>query len=432
MTGNYDVVIVGGGHAGAQTAIALRQNGFEGSIALIGKEDTLPYDRPSLSKDYLSDRQTMQAMHLRTATFWNEQTIALHLGRTVERLEPTAKQIFTGTGEAYGYQTLVWATGGTARRLPCASPTGGTIHTIREVRDVDAIKRQIPAAQRIIVIGGGYLGLEAAAALREMGKSVVVIESSDRLLARVTGATISRFYEDEHRSRGVDIRLSSSVVGIIEDNARVTGVTLATGETVLGDMIIVAVGLEPAVQPLLEAGASGSNAGILVDEACRTSLPNIYAIGDCTLQSHALACNAQSIRLESISNANDQANSAARSITGAPQPSATVPWFWSNQYDLRLQTAGLTAGHDQTVLRGEPKARSFSVAYLRTGRLIAFDCVNAPKDFMQGKALLLRNVTPDLNRLADPTIPLRELSPSDRPAPARPPLATTSASVSAD
>lgn len=424
MTSQYDVVIVGGGHAGAQTAIELRQRGFEGSVAIVGNEPVLPYDRPALSKEYLSGRLQLDAMLLRPASFWAEQNIALHLGHEVTLVEPVKRFLLCQGGMRFGYRKLVWAAGGSPRRLPFTSAATGGVHAIRTSSDVDRIKRELPETARVIVIGGGYLGLEAAAALREMEKSVVLIEASDRLLPRVTGDTISRFYEAEHRARGVDIRLGASVLRVVESSGTASGIELESGEIISGDMIIVAIGIVPAVQPLLAVGAAGSGSGIFVDAGCRTSLPDVYAVGDCAERQNAFA-GGSSLRLESIQNANDQASIAARSILGAAASQQdAVPWFWSNQFDLRLQTVGLSASHEQSVLRGDPDSRSFSVVYLREGRVIALDCVNASKDFLHGRALVQSRIAPDLDRLGDTTIPLKDLARSETGAPSRRATAT--------
>jgi 3-phenylpropionate/trans-cinnamate dioxygenase ferredoxin reductase subunit len=258
-----------------------------------------------------------------------------------------------------------------------------------------------------VVIGGGYIGLEAAAVLSKLGKQVVLLEALDRVLARVAGEPLSRFYEAEHRRHGVDVRLGAAVECIEERDGRAVAVRLASGEIVPADLVIVGIGIVPAVEPLAAAGARAPN-GVEVDEHCRTSLPGIYAVGDCALHANAYADGAK-VRIESVQNANDQASTAARHICGQPQPYEAVPWFWSNQYDLRLQTVGLTAGHDEIVLRGDPAARSFSLVYLRNGQVTALDCVNATKDYVQGRALILSRAQIPRTALADAAVPLKEM-----------------------
>ncbi len=256
------------------------------------------------------------------------------------------------------------------------------------------------------MIGGGYVGLEAAAVLNKIGKDVVLIEALDRVLARVAGPEISRFYEAEHRARGVKVMLSQSVQRI-EGETRVRGVRLASGDRVEADLAIIGIGIEPLTTPIREAGASGVS-GVEVDEYCRTSLPDVYAIGDCATHVNRFAGGAR-VRLESVQNAHDQAAIAVKHMLGASQPYDSIPWFWSNQYDLRLQTVGLSTGYDQTVLRGAPANRSFSLIYLKDSRVIALDCVNATKDYVQGRKLVLERASPDPEKLSDPSVPLKEL-----------------------
>lgn len=405
----YDVVIVGGGHAGAQTAVALRQLGFSGSVAILGKESELPYDRPPLSKEYVSGRVEFSSMLLRSAEFWVEQRIALHLGHEVTDVDASAKEVGCGNGTRFGYGTLVWATGGVPRMLACEGSDLPGVHTIRTRADVDILKRDLEAAKRVVIVGGGYIGLETAAALTEMGKSVVVVEEKDRVLARVAGEIISRFFEAEHRARGVELRLDSVVARIRAVEGKAAGVEVAGGDVIEGDLVIVGVGIVPAVAPLLCAGATAGLTGVAVDASCRTSLADVYAVGDCAEHPNPF-WEGPSIRLESVQNANDQAMVAAQGIMGSAASYAAVPWFWSNQYDLRLQTVGLSAGHDACVLRGDPGQRSFSLFYLKHGRVVAIDCVNATKDFIQGKPLVANKVAPDISRLMDVSTPLRELS----------------------
>jgi 3-phenylpropionate/trans-cinnamate dioxygenase ferredoxin reductase subunit len=259
----------------------------------------------------------------------------------------------------------------------------------------------------VVVIGGGYIGLEAAAVLAKLGKHVVLLEALDRVLARVAGETLSRFYEAEHRAHGVDLRLGVTVDCIEGRDGVASGVRLAGGEIIPAGAVIVGIGIVPAVAPLLAAGAEGGN-GVRVDPHCRTSLPDIYAVGDCALHDNPYGGGAP-LRLESVQNANDQANTAARDIIGQGAPYDAVPWFWSNQYDLRLQTVGLSAGFDREIVRGDPAARAFSIVYLREGRVVALDCVNATRDYVQGRALVAARAELPPERLADASVPLKEL-----------------------
>ncbi|WP_114952598.1 NAD(P)/FAD-dependent oxidoreductase [Sphingosinicella terrae] len=399
----HDVLIAGAGHAGAQAAIALRQAGFGGSIALVGAEPDLPYERPPLSKEYLAGERPFDRLLIRPAGFWEEREVQLRLGRRIVAVDPAARVAELGDGETLGYGTLIWAAGGEPRRLACPGAELERVHSIRCRADADRIVAALPGVQSVVVVGGGFIGLEAAAVLSKLGKTVTVLEALDRVLARVAGEPISRFYEAEHRAHGVAVRTEIAVEGI-SDSDSAAAVQLAGGEILPADMVIVGIGIVPAVGPLLAAGAEGGD-GVNVDPLCRTSLPHIHAIGDCAAHENVFAGGAR-IRLESVQNANDQAATAARAVAGYPHPYAALPWFWSNQYDLRLQTAGLSLGHDDMVVRGDPATRAFSVLYLREGRLIAADCVNRVKDYVQARKLIAAGGMTERRSLSDPDRPL--------------------------
>lgn len=405
---SYDVVIVGAGHGGAQAAIALRQAKVDGTIAVIGAEPELPYERPPLSKEYLAGDKTFDRILIRPESFWQERNVEMLLGREVTAVDPAAHTVTTADGETIRYGHLIWATGGSPRRLSCAGNDLAGVHTVRTRADADRMMAELPGVTQAVVIGGGYIGLEAAAVLAKFGKKVVLLEALDRVLARVAGPDLSRFYEAEHRAHGVDVRLGAAVDCIVGEDGKASGVRLADGSIIPAQLVIVGIGIIPAVEPLLAAGATGGN-GVAVDAQCRTSLPDVFAIGDCALHANAFADGAE-IRLESVQNANDQANVVAKTIAGQDAAYHAVPWFWSNQYDLKLQTVGLSIGHDATVLRGDPAARSFSIVYLKAGRVIALDCVNAVKDYVQGRKLVETAATPDPARLADAATPLKELA----------------------
>ena len=407
MLSRYDVLIVGAGHGGAQAAIALRQLGFAGSVGLVGAEPELPYERPPLSKDYLAGEKEFERLLIRPATFWEERKIEMRLGHRVASVDPAGQTVPLSDGDQLGYGAMIWATGGAPRRLNCDGGDLAGLHTVRDRADVDRMLAELPNVEKVVVIGGGYIGLEAAAVLTKLGRQVVLLEALDRVLARVAGEPVSRFYEAEHRARGVDVRTNVAVDCILGENGAVTGVRLAGGEIIAAHMVVVGIGIVAAVEPLLAAGAAGGN-GVDVDEFCRTTLPDIYAIGDCAAHENRFAGGAR-IRVESVQNANDQATTAAKAIIGAPEPYAAIPWFWSNQYDLKLQTVGLSIGHDEVVVRGDPAARSFSAIYLQQGRVIALDCVNAVKDYVQGRKLVQEGAAPDRARLADASLPLKGL-----------------------
>ncbi|WP_022682823.1 NAD(P)/FAD-dependent oxidoreductase [Sphingobium bisphenolivorans] len=402
----YDVVIVGAGHAGAQAAIALRQHGFEGSVAMIGDEKDPPYERPPLSKEYFAGDKSFDRILIRPASFWEERKVDMLLGHRVKAVDPAAKFVTVGDREI-GYGKLIWCTGGSPRMLTCNGADAENVHAVRRRDDVDAMMAKLDQINHVTVIGGGYIGLEAAAVLSKFGKKVVLLEALDRVLARVAGEDLSRFYEAEHRAHGVDLRTGARMDCIEVTDGKATAVLMADGERIETDMVIVGIGIIPETGPLIAAGAAGGN-GVDVDEYCRTSLPDIYAVGDCAAHANRFARGAQ-IRLESVQNANDQAKTAVDHILGKAQPYDAVPWFWSNQYDLKLQTVGLSTGHDQTILRGDPASRSFSVLYLKAGKLIALDCVNAIKDYVQGRAHVVSGALLDQAQLADAGIPLKEV-----------------------
>ncbi len=404
-----DVVIVGTGHGGAQAAIALRQQGHEGTIMLIGRDSVPPYERPPLSKEYLSGDKTFERIMIRPEKFWADKGIDLQLGRGVSEIDWMRHAVTLTDDSTIGYRKLIWAGGADPRRLGIPGANLKGIYYVRDKRDADAMMAALDGgAKRAAVIGGGYIGLEAAAVLRKLGCDVTVIEMQDRVLARVAGEEMARFYEAEHRRQGVDMRLSQGVSAILGDDSKVTGVELEGGEVVECEMVVVGIGIVPAVAPLIAAGAAGSD-GVDVDVFCRTTLDDIYAIGDCAAHANDFAGSAV-IRLESVQNANDMANTVARAIMGDKQPYHALPWFWSNQYDLKLQTAGLNIGFDATVLRGDPEARKFTVVYLKEGRPIAFDCVNSMKDYVQGRKMLEAGVDRiDPALLANSEVPLKEL-----------------------
>lgn len=406
---HYDALIVGGGHGGAQAAIALRQRGFTGSIAIVGDEAEPPYERPPLSKDYLAGDKPFERILIRPADFWTARDIALLGGRRIVTVDADAHRLTDAADDTIGYGSLVWATGGTPRSLACSGHALPGVHAIRTRADVDRLSHELADARRVVVIGAGYIGLEAASALVKRGLEVTVVEAQSRVLARVAGPALSAFFADVHRAAGVTLLLDAAVECLEEDAGRVGAVRLAGGELLPADIVIVGIGIVPAVEPLTAAGAVVSD-GVEVDGLCRTSLPDIFAIGDCARHANRYADGA-AIRLESVQNAADMATTVAGVLTGSAQPYEAVPWFWSNQYDLKLQTVGLSRGHDEEIVRGDPATRRFSTIYRRDGRVIAFDCVNMVRDYVQGRALVMAGARVDTAALADPDIPLKELLP---------------------
>ena len=403
-----DVIIVGAGHGGAQAAIALRQNGFEGRVLVIGREPEIPYERPPLSKEYLAREKTFERICIRPEQFWADKAIEMRLSSEVVSIDPAAHTVKLGDGTQVQYGKLIRATGGDPRRLSCMGADLAGVHAVRTKEDADRLMRELDAgAKRAVVIGGGYIGLEAAAVLTKFDVHVTLLEALPRVLARVAGESLSEFYQAEHRAHGVDLRTGAAMDCIEGDGVKVTGVRMADGSLLAADIVIVGIGIIPCIGPLIIAGAAGGN-GVDVDEFCRTSLPDVYAIGDCAAHANDFADGAV-IRLESVQNANDMATTAAKDICGVPVPYKATPWFWSNQYDLRLQTVGLSTGHDNAVLRGDPATRSFSVVYLKGGKVIALDCVNMVKDYVQGKKLVEARAQIAPYLLADASVPLKEM-----------------------
>jgi len=401
----FDCLIVGAGHAGAETAVSLRQLGFEGTVALLGDEAVPPYERPAISKEYLAGKKDFEQLLLRPADYWNEHRVTMLLQRRVVEVDATHHVVVCEDGEMLRYRSLVWATGGTPRLLTCPGSDLSGVRSLRGKADCDDLLAVLPNTQRFVIVGGGYVGLEAAAVLRELGHEVTLVEALDRVLARVAGEPVSRFFEHEHRTHGVDLRLGVGVSEVVGSDGRVEAVRLTDDTLIEAEQVIVAVGMEPAARPLLAAGAApGSDGrGVVVDTVCRSSLEDVYCVGDCSVMEGG-------VRIESRQNATEQARAAALAICGRPEPLQMLPWFWSHQYDLRLQTVGLNHGHDQIVVRGRPEDRSFSVAYLKDGAVVAFDCINSSRDYLQGRKLVEAGsrITPDL--LADGLRSLKELA----------------------
>lgn len=408
---HYDVLVVGSGHGGVAVASTLRQLDFGGSIAILTADRDEPYERPPLSKEYLTGDKDFRSIHARGPDFWSEKAIDLLLGETVTKVDPATHELATTSGRTIGFGRLVWAAGGEPRRLTCDGHDLAGLHAIRSRADVDRLRSELESASQIVVIGGGYIGLEAAAALTKLGKQVTVLEALDRLLARVAAPEISDFFLAQHRARGVDVRLGVAVTCIQGEKGRVARVLLGDGSAFAADIVIVGIGIVPLVGPLDSAGADCAN-GVAVDEHCRTSLPDIYAVGDCALHRNAFGPD-RPVRIESVQNAADQGSTAAHHIAGQPKAYDETPWFWSHQFDIKLQTVGLNTDYDETVLRGDPEGGRFSVVYLREGRVAALDCVNMVKDYVQGRALVERRAQTDGAALSDPATPLKSLVPQE-------------------
>ncbi len=401
-----DVLIAGSGQAGGSAAQLLRKMGFTGRILMVGDEAEPPYQRPPLSKAYFTDATSAERLYLLKESMWDEKQVERITHREVVRLRPDRREADLCDGRAISYQWLIWATGGRVRTIPCPGNSLDGVFYLRSIADVTKIKKALKPDTRLCVIGGGYVGLEVAASARKLGHDVTVVEALDRVLARVTCESVSRFMEKTHRSHGVDLRLGVGVAAI-DGTTHVTGVTLADGSHIACDMVIVGIGILPNIEPLDRAGIACNN-GVVVDAHCRTSDPHILAIGDCAAHPNIYAGGA-TIRLESVQNASDQAKIAVSVIMGTPEPYADLPWFWSDQYDVKLQTAGLARDYDRIVERGDGTSVPYSVCYLRGSKLIAIDAMSAIKDFMAAKTLIAKQIDVDPAILADPSVDLKSL-----------------------
>ncbi|MDX1480329.1 MAG: FAD-dependent oxidoreductase [Woeseiaceae bacterium] len=400
------VVIAGAGHAAGQVVATLKQKKFDGPVVMLGEEPYLPYQRPPLSKKFLAGEMPAERLYFKPPSFYDDDNIEIVLDTRVERIDRDGHTVRTADGREFTYGKLVLATGSRVRRLRVEGNDLEGVHYLRTIADVRAIREEFADGKRMVVVGAGYIGLEVAAVCRQLGLDVTVIEMADRVMSRVVSPVVSEFYEREHRAQGVDIRLATGLAEFAHTGGRVTGVVTNSGETVPADFVLVGVGIEPNTGLADEAGLSVDN-GIVVDDHCRTADPAIFAVGDCT--SHPSAIYGRDVRLESVHNALEQAKTAAANICGADEAYDQVPWFWSDQYDLKLQIAGLSQGFDDVVLRGAPDDRHFACCYLRDGVLIAVDAVNAPRDFMQSKALIANRAGVDPERLADPDTPIKDL-----------------------
>ena len=388
-------VIVGASHAGAQLAANLRREGWSGEVVLIGDEGGLPYHRPPLSKGYLAGKNGLDDLLIRGADFYEKQHIRL-LNATVEAIHRSAKRVSLSTGDTLTYTKLALCTGARARRLPTPGVDLPGIHYLRTAADVELIRAAATPGRRVVIVGGGYIGLETAASLCSLGMNVTVLEATERVLERVTAPEVSAFYTRIHNGEGVEIR-THALVEAFSGNGGVQEVVLADGELIPADLVIVGVGVVPNTELASAAGLSVDN-GIVIDDQARTDDPDIVAAGDCT--SHTMARYGSRIRLESVSSAGEQAKIAAATICGKHRSIAALPWFWSDQYDLKLQIAGLNAGYDEVLLSGDPsRDRDFSCFYFHDSQLIAADCVNRPRDFMSSKRAISQQLRVDRSEL---------------------------------
>ena len=403
------VIIAGAGHAAGQAAVTLRQKKFDGEIVMIGEEPYYPYQRPPLSKKFLAGELPVERLHLKPDSYYADAGIEVRLGTRIGAIDRRDRFVSVSSGAGLQYDTLILATGAIVRRLSLPGTDLAGVHYLRNIQDVIRIREELAPGRRMVVVGAGYIGLEVAAVACTLGLDVTVVEMEGRVMSRVVSPPVSHFYEKEHRSRGVTLKLSTGISGFSGDG-RVSAVELCNAEPLAADLVLIGIGIEPQVGLATQAGLEVSN-GIVVDDHCRTSDPRIYAIGDCTW--HPNGIFGRSVRLESVHNALEQARTAAQNICGEDVRYCDVPWFWSDQYDIKLQIAGLSQGHDQAVLRGDPDSRSFSCLYLKNGTLIAVDAINCPKDFMQAKPLIAARASVSIGLLADPGIALKDLGARD-------------------
>jgi 3-phenylpropionate/trans-cinnamate dioxygenase ferredoxin reductase subunit len=395
------VVIVGAGQAAAQLVASLAQDGFRGAVTLIGDEPHLPYQRPPLSKKYLAGELALDRLYIRPAAFYEKTGTKMMLGTSVESIDRNARVVRLGDGTCLSYATLVLATGSRARTLPLPGVDREGVFFLRNIADVEVLRARLARGKSLVVVGGGYIGLELAAVAARLGLKVTVLEQAPRVMGRGVGPVVSHFYERLHREEGVHVHTGVAVRGIA------AGQVTCDGSSHPADLVLIGAGAVPNVE-LARAAHLSVEDGVTVDAECRTSDPTIYAIGDCTAQHHALF--ARRLRLESVHNALEQGRIAAASICGKPAPIPQVPWFWSDQYDVKLQMVGLSAGHDEAVVRGDPeRGRSFAVFYLRQGALIAVDAVNRAPEFMMSKQLIADRARPDPAKLRDEAVAVRDL-----------------------
>lgn len=400
------VVIVGAGHAAGQAIATLKQRKFDGKIVLIGDEPHLPYQRPPLSKKFLAGDMLAERLYFKPASFYDDKNIEVRLETRVESIDRDARRIRTADGEDNAYDKLILAIGSRARKVPVPGSDMTGVHYLRTIADVDAIRDEVVKSKRMVIVGAGYIGLEVAAVCRQLGLDVTVIEKEDRVMSRVVSPHVSDFYQLEHASRGVKLMLATGLEAFA-GRRKVKLVLTDRGQSIRTDFAVVGVGIVPNTELAEAAGLEVSN-GIVVNDQCQTADPDVYAIGDCS--NHPNSIYGENLRLESVHNALEQAKTAADNICGVATHYSQVPWFWSDQYDLKLQIAGLSKDYDQVVLRGDPSTRSFACLYLKDGILIAVDAINAPRDFMQSKALIANRSKCDPDKLADTEIVLKDLA----------------------
>ncbi len=401
-----NAIIIGASHAAAQLVVRLYKEGWDGTIMLVGEEPYLPYHRPPLSKALLAGEKTEEQILIRPKAQYEKIGVILKLGRRAIAINRNDKTITLDNGEQLAYDKLALTVGARVRKINIPGSALGNIFYLRNIADVHQIKVQIPNSKKAVIIGGGYIGLEAAAVLRKLGLEVTVLEMMDRVLQRVTTPEVSAFYTRIHREEGVSIYTQTGATAF-EGNTKVQKVVCTDGQTFEADFVVVGIGVIPNTELAKQTGLTVQN-GIVVDKYASTSDPDIVAAGDCTFHPNALLnC---SLRLESVQNASDQATTAAATICGKEKPYQAYPWFWSDQYDVNLQIAGLNKDYDQVLIRGNAlTGRKFIAFYLKKGKLIAADCINSKKEYMFTRRLLDKGITPTIAQLKDEDFDLKTL-----------------------
>lgn len=407
LSGAQRIVIVGAGQAAAQAAQSLRQGGYKGQLTIVGDEVALPYQRPPLSKAYMKGEMAEERLYFRPASWYEDNQIEVMLGARAISLNRDQRIVQLEHGSQLVYDALILATGSRPRKLPCLGADLEGVHDLRTLSDVERIRPQMVAGRRMVIIGAGYIGLEAAAVARQMDLEVTVLEMAPRVLARVTSPVMSDFYTAEHTAKGVRILTNAQLSHLEGKDGRIEAAILSDGTKLPADIVLVGIGILPNEELARDAGIVCSN-GIVTDQDARTSDPRIFAAGDCTTR--PLVHYNRTGRLESVHNAIEQGKLAAAAILGLPRPAEDCPWFWSDQYDLKLQIAGLSTGYDEIILRGDPAQRKFAAFYLKEGVLIAVDAVNSPPEFLASKKLIMTGARIDPARLSDTSIPMKDIA----------------------
>ena len=397
------IVIVGGGHAAGQAAASLRQEGYGEAIVVVGDEPHLPYQRPPLSKEFLSGQQGLERVHLRPQKFYADRDIEVRSGIRATSIDRRARTVVCADGTTLAYDKLLLATGSRPRRLEVPGSDLAGVCLLRTIADAESIRDDLRPGAKLVIVGGGYIGLEVASVAVQQGLAVTVLEMEERILARVTSPAMSAFYHRLHTEKGVTIRTGAKAAAF-SGNGRLEAVTCDDGTSVEADLAVVGVGIVPNVELAADAGLACDD-GIVVDERARTADEHIYAAGDCT--NHPNPLLSRRLRLESVPNAMEQSRVAAANMAGGERTYASVPWFWSDQYDLKLQMVGFSKAAEREIVRGDPEEQSFATFHLQGDTLVAADAVNRPREFMVARQMVGRSV--DAKRLAEPDVDLKSL-----------------------